>query len=133
MNKEVKGFFGEFKKFISKGNVIDLAVGVIIGAAFGKIVTSIVEDIIMPIIGVIIGGINFSELSYTIGSATIKYGTFIQNVIDFLIVSFCIFIFIKIINKITHKKEQTKKMTKEEELLTEIRDMLKKTAKNEKK
>ncbi len=119
----------EFKKFIARGNVIDLAVGVIIGGAFGKIVTSIVNDILMPLIGVVIGGIDFTGLSFTIGEAKITYGNFIQNVIDFLIVAFCIFILVKIVNKITHKEEP-----KEEEippkpadivLLEEIRDLLK--------
>lgn len=117
----------EFKDFISKGNVVDLAVGVIIGSAFGKIVTSIVNDILMPIIGVIIGGHDFSNLSIRVGDATIRYGTFIQNVIDFLIVSLCIFIFIKIIN-VFNKKEEIKEVKKDEQLaiLEEIRDLLKK-------
>lgn len=117
----------EFKDFISKGNVIDLAVGVIIGSAFGKIVTSIVNDILMPIIGVIIGGHDFSNLSIRVGDATIRYGAFIQNVIDFLIVSLCIFIFIKIIN-VFNKKEEIKEVKKDEQLaiLEEIRDLLKK-------
>ena len=98
----------EFKKFIARGNVIDLAVGVIMGGAFGKIVTSIVSDILMPLIGVISGGIDFTGLSFKIGEAEIKYGNFIQNVIDFLIVAFCIFIMVKIVNKITHKEEDKK-------------------------
>lgn len=117
----------EFKDFISKGNVIDLAVGVIIGSAFGKIVTSIVNDILMPIIGIIIGGHDFSNLSIRVGDATIRYGAFIQNVIDFLIVSLCIFIFIKIIN-VFNKKEEIKEVKKDEQLaiLEEIRDLLKK-------
>ena len=124
---------GEFKEFISKGNVLDLAVGVIIGAAFGKIVSSLVDDILMPIVGMIIGGINFSELSFTIGSASIKYGSFIQNIVDFLIVAFCIFIFIKAINKFMVKKKkeeeksvETPKKSDEVLLLEEIRDLLKK-------
>lgn len=119
----------EFKKFIARGNVMDLAVGVIIGGAFGKIVTSIVDDILMPIIGVIIGGIDFTGLSIKIGEAQITYGNFIQNVIDFLIVAFCIFILIKIVNKITHKEEEKKEEapTKPDDilLLEEIRDLLK--------
>ena len=117
----------EFKEFISRGNVIDLAVGVIIGSAFGKIVSSLVEDVLMPLIGICLGGLDFKGLSITLGNASIKYGIFIQNVIDFLIIAFCIFIFIKIINKITHKKEEAKK-TKSDEvlLLEEIRDLLKK-------
>lgn len=119
----------EFKKFISKGNVLDLAVAVIIGGAFGKIIASFVNDIIMPIIGIILGGINFSELSAVVGSATISYGLFIQAIIDFLIIAICIFLFVKLINK---RKKQIDappapppKPTNEELLLTEIRDLLK--------
>ena len=127
----------EFKQFISKGNVIDLAVGVIIGTAFGKIVTSIVNDILMPLIGIVIGGLNFSGLSLKIGEATINYGVFIQNVIDFLIVSLCVFIFIKMISKLTKKeeKEEEKEETKKDEqiiLLEEIRDLLKQNNKKSK-
>lgn len=123
--------FGEFKDFIARGNVMDLAIGVIIGSAFGKIVTSIVNDILMPIIGIIIGGIDFSGLSLKIGNATINYGIFIQNVIDFLIVAICIFFFAKIIERITKKKEKKEEIieeTKKDEqtvLLEEIRDLLK--------
>jgi len=121
--------FKEFKKFIARGNVIDLAVGVIIGGAFGKIVTSLVNDVLMPAIGVIIGGLDFSNLSITIKDSKIMYGSFIQNIVDFLIVSFCIFILIKIVNKITRKKEEEKveepKKTDEVMLLEEIRDLLK--------
>lgn len=122
----------EFKKFIARGNVIDLAVGVIMGGAFGKIVTSIVSDILMPLIGVIIGGIDFTGLSFKIGEAEIKYGNFIQNVIDFLIVAVCIFIMVKIVNKITHKGEEKKEETPAPKpddvvLLEEIRDLLKKS------
>ena len=106
----------EFKAFISRGNVVDLAVGVIIGGAFSTIVSSLVNDILMPIIGMILGGIDFSNLQIQIGEAKILYGSFIQNVLDFLIVAFCVFIFVKFINKLSklgHKKEQ-KKETKEE-------------------
>jgi len=124
-------FISEFKEFISKGNVVELAVGVIIGSAFGKIVTSLVNDIIMPVIGIIIGGINFSGLSAKVGNSTITYGVFIQNVIDFLIIAFCIFLFVKFIQKLS-KKEQVKEEKKEEVkkdeqivLLEEIRDLLK--------
>ena len=123
---KVKKFAEEFKKFISKGNVLDLAVGVIIGGAFSKIITSIVDDIIMPLIGIIIGGINFKDATITVGDAVVKYGNFLQNVIDFLIVAFCIFVFVKLINKLTNKEEKAKEPTKEEVLLTEIRDLLKK-------
>ena len=119
----------EFKEFIARGNVMDLAVGVIIGSAFGKIVTSIVDDILMPLIGMVIGGINFTGLVWKIGEAEVKYGNFLQNVIDFLIV--------KLINRATEKVEKLKKKeeeVKEEEpkksdevvLLEEIRDLLKK-------
>ncbi len=123
---KVKKFADEFKKFISKGNVLDLAVGVIIGGAFSKIITSIVDDIIMPLIGIIIGGINFKDATITVGDAVVKYGNFLQNIIDFLIVAFCIFVFVKLINKLTKKEEKAKEPTKEEVLLTEIRDLLKK-------
>ncbi len=117
----------EFKKFISKGNVLDLAVGIIIGGAFGKIVASLVNDIIMPIIGLIFGGLDFSKLSVIIGNSTIAYGMFIQNVVDFLIISFVIFIMIKLINRFRKKEEQKEiVITNEEKLLKEIRDILKK-------
>ena len=120
----------EFKEFISKGNIVDMAIGVIIGSAFGKIVTSLVNDIFMPIIGVIIGGLDFSNLTIKVSDVTIRYGVFIQNVVDFLIISFCIFIMVKVVNKITHKDKEEKKpvppkKTNEEKLLEEIRDLLK--------
>ncbi|MBE6144353.1 MAG: large-conductance mechanosensitive channel protein MscL [Firmicutes bacterium] len=125
----------EFKEFISRGNVIDLAVGVIIGGAFGKIVTSLVNDVLMPLIGIILGGLDFTNLSLTIKDASINYGMFIQNIIDFLIVSACIFVMIKFINKFSKKEEAKKEETKKEEikksdevvLLEEIRDLLKKS------
>lgn len=116
--------FKEFKEFISKGNVVDLAVGVIIGSAFGKIVSSMVNDILMPLIGIIIGGIDFSNLKIKVDGATIKYGMFIQNVIDFLIVACCIFVFVKVIKKFNKPKEE--KEDEEILLLREIRDLLKK-------
>lgn len=120
-----------FKEFIAKGNVIDLAVGVIIGSAFGKIVSSIVDDILMPLIGIIIGGVNFTSLSVKIGDAVITYGNFIQNVIDFLIIALCVYFMINIINKVTSKmkKEEKKEEAKKSDevaLLEEIRDLLKK-------
>lgn len=129
--KKVKGFLGEFKTFIQRGNVIDLAVGVVIGGAFGKIVTSLVNDILMPIIGLLIGGQDFKGLSIKIKDTTIAYGSFIQNVVDFLIVAFFIFVFVKIINNLFKKEEPKKeevKSTKSDEvlLLEEIRDLLKK-------
>ena len=126
----------EFKKFISKGNVVDLAVGVIIGAAFGKIVSSLVDDIIMPLIGLIVGGIDFSGLTVKIKDASINYGMFIQNVVDFLIVAFCIFLAIRAFNKLTKKEEKKEaKPAKSDEvkLLEEIRDCLKKDTKKQSK
>lgn len=124
----------EFKTFISKGNVLDLAVGVIIGGAFGKIVTSLVDDIIMPLVGLLMGGINFSNLSIKVSKAKVMYGSFIQNVVDFLIVAFCIFIVVKAFNKLNAKVEAKKAKEKKQEeakkaenivLLEEIRDLLK--------
>lgn len=109
----MKKILNEFKEFISKGNVIDLAVGVVIGSAFSKIVSSLVDDIIMPIVGVIIGGIDFSDLSINFHDASINYGMFIQNIIDFLIVAFCIFIVVKFMNNL--EKLAKSKMKKEEE------------------
>ncbi len=123
----------EFKEFISKGNVIDLAVGVIIGTAFGKIVSSLVNDIIMPLVGILIGGINFTELTVTVKDATINYGMFIQNIVDFLIIAFCIFLFVKMINRLSRirKKEEAKEEapvepSEEIKLLREINTNLKK-------
>ncbi len=117
----------EFKDFISKGNVVDLAVGVIIGSAFGKIVTSLVNDILMPLIGIVIGGIDFSNLTLKVKDATIAYGIFIQNIIDFLIVASCIFFFVKVISKFNKKEEVKEEVKKDEQiiLLEEIRDLLK--------
>lgn len=121
----------EFKAFAMKGNVLDLAVAVVIGAAFGKIVSSLVEDIIMPIIGLLLGGVDFSGLTYTLGDAIVTYGVFIQSVIDFIIVAFAIFMMVKGLNK-----AQEKAVKKEEEaeapkgpsedilLLREIRDAM---------
>lgn len=120
----------EFKKFIARGNVMDLAVGVIIGGAFSSIVTSLVNNILTPILGLILGGVDFSNLSITFRDTKIEYGAFIQNIIDFLIIAICIFIIVKIINKIMHikKKEEEKVEPKKSEeviLLEEIRDLLK--------
>lgn len=126
--EKAKGFINEFKIFIKRGNVVDLAVGFIMGTAFGKIVTSMVEDILMPLIGIIIGGIDFQNLTFEIGNAVVKYGNFLQNVINFLIVAFCIFIFVKIINKFKEEEknvEVKKEVNNTEKLLTEIRDLLK--------
>lgn len=136
-------FLNEFKQFAMRGNVLDMAVGVIIGGAFGKIVSSVVDDIIMPPIGWLIGGVNFSDLKVTLPSveviageklqaATINYGNFLQTTLNFLIVAFCVFMLIKLVNKVTAKKEEkpaetpkAPEPTQEEKLLTEIRDLLK--------
>lgn len=136
--KEVNKFFNEFKTFIARGNVLDLAVGVVVGGAFSKIVSSLVNDIITPLIGIIIGGKDLSNLSIKIGDANVAYGAFIQNVIDFLIIAFCIFVFIKFINKLFVKKHEEKKSEppkKSDEviLLEEIRDLLKKDQKKSSK
>ena len=129
-NKLVKkggSAFKEFKEFISKGNIFDMAVGVIIGGAFGKIVTSLVNDIIMPLVGVIIGGLDFTGLTIKVKDATVNYGVFIQNVIDFLIVALCIFVVIKAMSKFKKKEEEKPAEPSEEVLLLrEIRDCLKK-------
>ena len=126
----------EFKKFAFKGNVVDMAVGVIIGGAFGKIVSSLVNDIIMPIFGYITSGVDFKDLKITLGtdkSAQILYGNFIQNVVDFFIIAISVFLFIKLVNntkdRMKHKdeeeKEEAPQISNEEKLLTEIRDLLK--------
>lgn len=123
----------EFKAFAVRGNVLDMAIGVIIGGAFSKIVNSLVKDVIMPLLGTITGKINISalEVKIPVSSATgepilIKYGLFLQNIIDFLIIVFCIFIFVKLINNFKKKEEKAPpKPTTQEVLLTEIRDLLK--------
>lgn len=129
----LNSFAREFKEFISRGNVIDMAVGVIIGSSFGKIVSSLVEDVIMPFVGIIIGGHDFSNLTLKVGDAIINYGVFLQNIVDFLIIAFCIFVFVKIINKLkrTKKNEIKEEISVNDEiiLLTEIRDLLKKEKK----
>jgi large conductance mechanosensitive channel len=141
------GFVKEFKEFAMKGNVMDMAVGVIIGGAFGKIVTSMVNDVLMPVISLCTGGIDFTNLFIQLGgeekydtiaaaqeagASVLAYGQFIQNVVDFLIVAFCIFMMIKAVNKLSKKKEEAPAPapeppapSKEEVLLTEIRDLLK--------
>ena len=118
----------EFKKFIARGNVLDLAVGVIVGGAFSSIVTSLVNNIFTPIIGLNLGGIDFSNLSITFKDTKIMYGAFIQSIIDFLIVAFCLFLIVRFVNKITTKKKKEEiKENKSSELkvLEEIRDILK--------
>ena len=127
MAEEKKGFFKEFKEFISKGNIVDMAVGVIIGGAFGKIVTSLVNDIVMPPIGLAIGGVNFSNLKATIAEAvvengevvkeavTINYGNFIQLILEFLIIALCVFLVLKAIMKAKSLAEKMKKKEEERE------------------
>lgn len=121
--------WAEFKEFISRGNVLDLAVAVVMGGAFGAIVNSFVNDIIMPLVGVILGGIDFTGLSITIGGSAVMYGNFIQAVINFLIIAFSIFLVVKAANRFQRKQEAAPAPppppTKEEELLAEIRDLLK--------
>ena len=143
----MKGFVGEFKKFITRGNVMDMAVGVIIGGAFGKIVTSVVNDIIMPPVGLLVGGVDFSDMKLTLKSEVLdaagavitpavnwNYGAFIQQVVDFTILAFCVFLMVKLMNRLTKKPEpapapapapEPPKPSNEEVLLTEIRDLLK--------
>lgn len=126
----------EFKDFIKRGNVMDLAVGVIVGGAFSSIVSSLVNNILTPILGIFLGGIDFSSLSIKVKNAQINYGMFLQSIIDFLIIAFCIFVMIKIMNHLFHiaKKETSSKLKSEEVLLLiEIRDLLKnQTPKNTK-
>ena len=128
------GFFKEFKEFAMKGNVMDMAVGVIIGGAFGKIISSLVDDVLMPAIGMLTGNVDFTNLVCKIGdgetAAVLKYGTFIQNVVDFIIFALCIFLMLKGINKLNRKKEEEPAPEApagptQEELLAEIRDLLK--------
>ena len=129
--KKKSSIIGEFKKFIARGNVLDMAVGVIVGGAFTSIVNSLVDDMLMPVIGMILAGINFCELGVTIpwgNEPYINIGNFLQAVITFIITAFCVFVIVKVINRF-HKKEIPEKTpdkpTKEEELLAEIRDLLK--------
>ncbi|ARB39421.1 large conductance mechanosensitive channel protein MscL [Bacillus subtilis] len=128
--------WNEFKAFAMRGNIVDLAIGVVIGGAFGKIVTSLVNDIIMPLVGLLLGGLDFSGLSFTFGDAVVKYGSFIQTIVNFLIISFSIFIVIRTLNGLRRKKEAAGEEAAEEavdaqeELLKEIRDLLKQQAKS---
>lgn len=137
----MKKFFNEFKEFAVKGNVVDMAVGVIIGAAFGKIVTSLVNDIIMPVVGVLTGGVNFSDYKFVIQKGVMEgtevitpevamtWGAFVQTIIDFIIIAFCIFVAIRFINKLKRQPAPEPEVPAgptQEELLTEIRDLLKK-------
>lgn len=137
-NKKRNGLIGEFKEFISRGSVMDLAVGIIIGGAFTTIVNSLVKDVIMPVVGIIIGRINFTDLQIVISKASdgtvesaITYGTFIQNVVNFLIIAFVVFLMVKGLNKLKRKKELPQTAaepipSEDIKLLTEIRDLLKK-------
>lgn len=124
----MKTFFEEFKAFAIRGNVIDLAVAVVIGGAFGKIVSSLVDTIIMPSIGLLLGGIDFTGWAFTIGDATIAYGRFIQAIVDFVIIALVIFVAIRALRKLerTKEKKQEAKVNEEIVLLREIRDLLKK-------
>ena len=144
MKDKGKKFLQEFKEFAMKGNVLDLAIGVVMGGAFNKIVSSLVENIIMPLVGLLIGGVKFEDLTYVfnigIGEAEIKYGIFIQNVVDFIIIAFSIFVFIKVVAKLNKKKEEEEvkeeapaeaELTAEQVLLTEIRDILKDSKKQD--
>ena len=125
-------FLKEFREFAVRGNVVDMAVGVIIGGAFGKIVSSLVGDVVMPVLGILTGGVDFKDLKITLAEAvgeipavTLNYGAFVQNVFDFIIIAFAIFMMIKGINKVKKPVEKVKGPS-QEELLTEIRDLLKK-------
>ena len=126
----MKNYLEEFKTFALRGNVIDLAVAVVIGAAFGKIVSSLVDTIITPVIGMLLGGVNFSSLALTIGDTAIAYGAFMQSIVDFVIIAFVIFAAVKGMNTLKKKEEAAPaappEPTQEEKLLTEIRDLLKK-------
>ena len=119
----------EFREFAVKGNVVDLAVGVIIGGAFGKIVSSLVEDIVMPLVGTFLGGLNFAALTIRIGEATLKYGKFLQTCVDFLIIAWAIFMAVKIINRLKRHEPAVPAVPppspRQEVLLEEIRDLLK--------
>ena len=125
----MKKFIDEFKQFIARGNVMDMAVGVIIGGAFSAITTSLINDIIMPLLGIFTGSISFAELHFTINGAVIAYGNFIQAVLNFLVMAFVVFCLVKAINRFHRKKEEAPpappEPSAEEKLLTEIRDLLK--------
>ena len=118
----------EFREFAVKGNVVDLAVGVIIGGAFGKIVSSLVADLLMPLVGILIGGVHYEDLVFQVGAAQITYGKFIENVVDFVIIALVIFLMVKLINHVRRKEEKEPKVAppaRQEQLLEEIRDLLK--------
>lgn len=118
----------DFKEFIAQGNVLDLAIGIMIGASFGNIVSSLVDNIMMPTVGLILGGIDFTSLQWKIGDSIIGYGIFIQHIVDFFIIAFSIFIFIRLISKVKKKKEMNEEevvIDENTQLLIEIRDLLK--------
>lgn len=124
----MKAFIREFKTFLNRGNVLDLAVGVIIGGAFKSITDSLTNDILMPLLGLLVNRVSFSDLTLTLGSATIAYGSFIEAVLNFIIMAFAVFCIVKAFNRLHRKKEEaapTPKPSKEELLLAEIRDLLK--------
>ena len=125
----MKKFLREFKEFAMRGNVMDLAVGVIVGGAFSSITTSLINDILMPIIGIFVSEASFADLTVTVGSAVVAYGNFIQAVINFLIMAFVVFCMVKGINRLSRKKEEVPppppQPSNEEKLLTEIRDLIK--------
>ena len=132
MKEKSKGFFGEFKEFIARGNVMDMAVGVIIGGAFSAITTSLINDIIMPLLGIFTSSISFADLAVEVGGAVITYGNFVQAVLNFLIMAFVVFCMVKAMNSFHKKKEEAPaapapepEPSAEEKLLTEIRDLLK--------
>lgn len=129
MSNKASGFLAEFKTFISRGNVMDMAVGVIVGGAFSNITTSLINDIVMPVLGIFTNSISFAELSVEIGPAVITYGNFIQAVLNFLIMALVVFCLVKAINSFHRKKEEAPPPppapSAEERLLTEIRDLLK--------
>lgn len=147
MKDKGKKFLQEFKDFAMKGNVLDLAIGVVMGGAFNKIVSSLVNNMIMPLVGLLIGGVNFNELKYVLRpeigdqkALVLEYGIFIQNVVDFIIIAFSIFIFIKVVAKLNKKKEEEEvkeeapaeaELTAEQVLLKEIRDILRDSRKQD--
>ena len=126
---KAKGFFAEFRKFITRGNVMDLAVGVIIGGAFKAIADSLTNDILMPLLGILVGRVSFADLTLTLGEAQIAYGNFIQAILNFLIMAFAVFCIVKAVNRFHRKKAEAPKAppapSNEEKLLMEIRDLLK--------
>lgn len=133
MKEKTTGFFGDFKQFIARGNVMDMAVGVIIGGAFSSITTSLINDIIMPLLGIFTRSITFSALSVTVGGAVITYGNFVQAVLNFLVMAFVVFCLVKTMNSFHRKEKEAPtepgaepEPSNEEKLLAEIRDLLKK-------